>query len=98
MGGGASVMGGQALGSSPSLFGALSQYGKPAMQGMQMAQQSGLLGGEKEAQPSPFIQQPTNGFQTLTQIAQQGAQEQELLLQADKMRRQRRAGLLGREM
>lgn len=100
LGGGASVAGGSALGTTGAtggLMGALNTYGKPVSQGMQLANQSGLLGGGKEQpQASPFIQPQGTGPQMLAQLAQQGDPSQQLA-QEDMMRRKRRLGLLGRE-
>jgi hypothetical protein len=101
MGGGASVAGGSALGttgaSTGGLLGTLGQYAKPASQAMQLAGQSGLLGGHEQPQPSPFIQPQGTGPQVLAQLAQQGDPSQ-MLAQEDLMRRKRRMGLLGREV
>lgn len=100
MGGGASVAGGSALGSTASsgLLGAMNTYGKPASQAMNLVQQSGLLGGQREqAQASPFIQPQGTGQQVLAQLAQQGDPSQ-ALAQEEMMRRKRRMGLLGREV
>jgi hypothetical protein len=97
MGGGASVAGGSALGTTGAtggLMGAFNQYAKPAGQAMQMAQQSGLMGGHEQAQASPFIQPQGTGPQILAQLAQQGDPSQ-ALAQEDMARRKRRMGLLG---
>jgi hypothetical protein len=71
------------------------QYGKPAMN---IAQQSGLLGGEQQpAQPSPMMMpQGGNPQELFAQLAQGNGYQQELQ-QADADRRKRRMGLLGRE-
>lgn len=77
------------------LLGTMSQYAKPAGQALQMAQQSGMMGGEdQQAQPSPMLQQATGGPQTLASIVQQGDQETQGLLMG---KRKRRPGLFGRE-
>lgn len=79
-------------------MGAFNQYSKPVSHGMQLAQQSGLLGGgHEQAQASPFIQPQGTGPQVLAQLAQQGDPSQSLA-QEDMMRRKRRMGLLGREV
>lgn len=99
LGGGASVMGGSALPTGGGLLGAASQYGKPAMQALSSAQQSGLLGDQQQPAPQPqAVQQATGGAQTLAQIAQQGDQIQQQLQQTQMQRKQRRMGLLGREV
>ena len=74
-------------------------YAKPAMQGLTLASQAGLLGGqEQQPQPQAPVQQHVTGPQTLGAVVQQGNQMQEQLAQMDAQRRQRRMGLLGREM
>jgi hypothetical protein len=70
----------------------VSKVGKPAMQ----VAQSGLLGGDEQPiQPSPIVQAPMTGNQTLAALAQQGSGYQDQLAMAEQERRKRRQGLLG---
>lgn len=89
------LLGGSA--SNGGLMGALDTYGKPASQAMQLASQSGLMGGQQQPQGTPFVQPQGNGPSMLAQLAQQGDPSQQLA-QEDMMRRKRRLGLLGREV
>jgi hypothetical protein len=76
---------------SGGLLGTLGQYGKPVMQAASMMQP-----GEQQQQPqAQFVPQMGTGNQTLTQIAMQGQNTQQNLIDAEKMRRERRRGLLG---
>jgi hypothetical protein len=84
---------GGSVGSGTGLLGSMSQYAKPAMN---IAQQSGLLGGGEQQPIQPAqMQQVGGGAQTLAALAQQGNGFQEQLAQAEQERRKRRQGLLG---
>lgn len=96
---GGGLLGGGAAGAGSAgggLLGTISTYGKPIMQGMSLASQSGLLGGGQE-QPmqAPQLQQPTQQANTLPEIVAQMNQQMDQQKMADIERRKRRQGLLG---